>query len=156
MYGRIYYIPTGFQSVSAAQDLLEITVPADMVMVLHGVLISQSSDTDMEFLELSLKRGVNITSGSGGGTPTIHKKNSGDVSSSLTVERNNTTQAVSGSGELTTFWETAMPVLGGDQSVLPPEIRPIFSPSQNLIISLSAPADALTLSCMAIVEEIGG
>lgn len=157
MYGRIYYINTGFQTVSAAQDLLEILAPSDLVFVLHGIEISQSSDTDMEFLQIAIKRASgSYTSGSGGGTPTAIKKNFGAVACSCTLKRNNTTQASAGSGAIETIWNAAIPVLGGDQRILPPELRPIFSPSQALVVSLSAPADALTLNCTAIIEEIGG
>jgi len=157
--GRIYTIDTGFQSVSAVQDLLEVVVPADAVMLLHSVQIDQTSDVtaaDAESLIATFKRGISNTSGSGGASVTPEKLQSGDAAAGITAERNNTTQAVAGGGSLATLWTDAFDVLAGYEKTFTPELRPVFSPSQSLIISLAAPADALTLRALVTVEEIGG
>lgn len=158
--GRMFAISTGFQTVSAAQDLLEIQVPATEILVLHSITISQSSDeasSESELLQVALKRASgSYTSGSGGSSATPAKLEFGSASTGLTVERNNTSQAAAGSGALTTIHEDAMQVLSGWNYTPTPEIRPILSPSQALVVSIEAPADALTLCCIAIVEEIGG
>lgn len=147
-------------AVSVAQDLFELQVPADLVMRLHRVRITQSSDAgdaESEQLKFAIKRGIGNTSGSGGTTPTPAKHATGDVASSVTTEANNTTQAVAGGGSLTTLLaENENVHLGFDYRPTPEE-RIDFSPSENCIVSLDgAPADALTMSGYAVFEEIGG
>ena len=155
MFGRIYYVSTDFQTVSAAQDLLEIVNASTKCLILHGYTIMQSSDTDAELLQLLFKRGIGSTSGSGGGSPTIKKRQTGDSANAFTAERNNTTQAVAGGGSLDTIYTDGFNVLGGGEKFWIPEDRPVFAPSEVLIIAISAPADALTLNLTAVVEEIG-
>ena len=158
--GRKYTIDTGFQTVSAVQDLVEILNPADAVMLVPSISVDQSSDaasTEAEKLQLVMKRASGTyTSGSGGGTVTPAVLEFGDAAAGITAERNNTTQAVAGTGALATMANFVYDVLSGFEWTPIPELRPVFSPSQALVLSLTAPADALTLRCLVIVEELGG
>jgi hypothetical protein len=81
-------------AVSVVQDLFELNAPADAVVVVHGLEISQSSDTDSEQLNLLIHRGS--TSGSGGSTPTASPLEVGDAAFGGTVEANNTSQSTEG------------------------------------------------------------
>lgn len=157
--GRIYYVQTGAQTVSAAQDLLEILAASGKHVILHGLIISQSSDagdTESEQLRVDVKRATgSYTSGSGGGTATIGKQNHADAAEAFTKERNNTTQAAAGSGALTTLHSEAFNVQAGYQFIPTPEMRMNFAPAEALVVSIPAPSDALTMMATAIVEELG-
>lgn len=159
--GRMYKISTGFQTVSAAQDLLEILLGSGEVGIFHGLHLIQTSDTDpateSEILQIDIKRATgSYTSGSGGGTATVAKSDPGDSAASFSGnERNNTTQASAGSGALETIESLGWQVLGPGSFIHIPETRDIFPPSSALIISCPAPADALTMNCVAYFEELG-
>lgn len=149
-----YWATTGFQTVSAAQDLIEIVAPSDAVVLLYEIHIGQSSDgasSDSEMLQTSVIR-AHSTSGSGGGSATVTPVETGQAAAGGTYERNNTTQATGGSP--TTIFASAFNVLNGFVHVFDPPIA--VSPSQRCVITLSAPADALTLSANALIDELGG
>jgi hypothetical protein len=148
-----YWVTTGFQSVSAVQDLIEFVAPSDAVVLLYEVHISQSSDgasTDSEMLQTTVVRGLTV-SGSGGGSATVTPVETGQPAAGGTYERNNTTQATT-SG--VTVLASAFNVLNGFVHVFDPPL--VLSPSQRCVLTLSAPADALTLSANALIDELGG
>lgn len=157
--GRKYIVETGFQTVgTAAQDLLEIQVPATCVVIVHSISIDQSSDetaAEAEKLQVFLKRGIGNTGGSGGGSVTPAKNETSDSSSACTVERNNTSQATAGGGSLATMHNFVYDVLSGFEWTPIPELRPSFAPSQNIVLSIEATTDALTANAKIIIEEIG-
>jgi hypothetical protein len=149
-----YWATTGFQTVSAAQDLLEFVAPSDAVVLIHEVHIGQSSDgasADSEMLQTSIIR-AHSTSGSGGGSATLTPLETGQPAAGGTYERNNTTQATGGSP--TTLTTDAFNVLNGYSAVFDPPL--VVSPSQRCVVTLSAPADALTLHARALIDELGG
>ena len=152
--GRIYSASFEEVAVSAAQDLFEITAPADSSVIIHSVTITQSSDagdSQAEMLPILIHRGT--TSGSGGSTPTPNPYALGDAAAGTTVEANNTTQGTEG----TILHAEAFNVQIGFYYLPPPEDRIIVSPSDILHIELqSAPADALTMNGTVVFEEIGG
>lgn len=148
-------------AVSAAQDLFELVAPADASIVIHSVRIGQSSDAadaQSEMLPVSFVRGEgSVTSGSGGSTPTPAPLESGFAASGATLEANNTTKMVVGSGSLTTLYNDAFNVQVGFLYQPVPEERVIVSPGDRVTVELvSAPADSLTVSGMIVWEEIGG
>jgi len=161
--GRLIHFDTGYQTVSAAQDLLELKADTDQAFVVHSLVIMQSSDeasSEAEELKVGVKRAAgSFTSGSGGGSATVVQQNPADAAHSLaTIERNNTTQAVVGTGTLEELPGGVFNVLAGEwERTYTPELRPPFGPSQALILSLDeAPADALTLRAVATIEIIVG
>ena len=159
--GRLYSLTTGFQSVSAAQDLVELKAGTARPFLVHYICIGQSSDAgdaESELLQVTLKRAAStFTSGSGGGSLTAAKYgNTTDAADGFgTEERNNTTQAVVGTGTLTNLLQDTFHVSAGWQYLPTPVLIPLFSGGEALVISVSAPADALTMSCTVIVEEFG-
>lgn len=158
--GRKYIVETGFQTVgTAAQDLLEIAVPADSVVTIHSISIDQSSDetaAEAEKLQIFLKRGIGNTGGSGGAGVTPSKNETGDAAAGAACERNNTTQAVAGGGSLATIHSFVYDVLSGFEWTPIPELRPVYSPSEMIILSIEATTDALTGNAKIIFEELGG
>src|SRR5262245_8410245 len=119
MLGRLIVLDTGYQTVSAAQDLLEIklaSTQAGFVLRAKVMQSSEESSTEAEELQINLKRASgSFTSGSGGGTATVVKGQTGDPSHGLsTIERNNTSQAAAGSGALEVYEPGVLNVLAGE------------------------------------------
>ena len=152
--GRMYAIVFEEVAVTVVQDLFEIVAAADSVVILHSVVITQSSDAgDAQDEQLSVLFHRGSTSGSGGSAVTPSPLSLGDAAFGGTAEANNTTQGTEG----TFLHAEAFNTRAGLQYRPTPEERITISPSARLIIELqTAPADSLTMSGTAIVEEIGG
>ena len=157
--GRFYAVSFSAVAVSVAQDLFELVAPANAGarIRLHSVSVVQTSDVaaaDSEVLRVSVLRYSSAsTSGSGGSAPTPTPLENGDPAATFTAEVNNTTTATGGSS--VTLYETGFNVLAGMEWALPiaPDRRPSAVNGERLIVRLTAPADALTMSGTAIVEE---
>lgn len=157
--GRFYSVNFSAVSVAAAQDLFELVAPsnAGARVRLHAVSLIQTSDVvaaDSEVLRVSVLRySSGSTSGSGGSAPTPTPLESGDPAATFTAEVNNTTVATGGTSA--TICEDGFNVLAGWQWSLPipPDRRPAAVNGERMVVRLSAPADALTLSGTAVVEE---
>lgn len=154
MYGRMYSAVFEEVAVSALQDLFEVVAPADAVVVIHGVTISQSSDAgdaQAEMLPILMHRGT--ATGTGGTTVTASPLAVGDAAFGGTVEANNTTQSVEGTFLHSEGWNVQI----GYYWLPTPEARPIISPSGLFIVELQAnPADELTMNGSITFEAIGG
>ena len=152
MLGRLVIIDTGYQTVgTAVQDLLEVKLGTAQAGFVIGVRVMQSSEeasTEAEEVQINLKRATgSFTSGSGGGTATVVKGQSGDAAHGLaTNERNNTTQAVVGTGTLDVWEPGVFNVLAGEWEFSPtPEQMLPLGPSEAIIVSMDeAVADAMT------------
>ena len=163
MAGRLALFDTGYQSVSAVQDLLELKLAAGQTAVLHSVRVMQSSletSTSPEQVQINLKRaGGSYTAGSGGGTATAVKFGSSVAQAHglATANRNNTTQAAVGTGTFETLWPGVFSELAGEWEFTPvPEDRPEIVNQEAFILSLDeAPAAARTLRAIALIEIKG-
>lgn len=155
--GRLYTVSFTGVAVTAQQDLFEVVAPADAVVRIHRIGLSQSTevgDAMEEGLSLLLKSGQ-TTSGSGGSVPTAIPNELGDAAFGGTCEVNNTTKA--SAGTIVTHyawnWNVRMPF----EHVFTPEERPILSPSRRGTLELATtPADSITMSGYMVIEEIGG
>ena len=152
--GRIYSATFEEVAVSAAQDLFELVAPADLSVLIHGFVFSQSSDAgDSASEQLNVLVHRASASGSGGSTPTPAPMHISTTASTVTVEANNTSQGTEG----TILYAECFNVMAGLQVWFPPECRPCISPSGRVVIELqTAPADELTMSGTVFFEEIGG
>jgi hypothetical protein len=155
--GRFYSVPFSATSVSAAVDAFEVLASASKPFVLHEVTIAQSSDygdAQAEGLSVLIKKATgSYTSGSGGSTVTPAKHLTNDAAAGPTAEVCNTTQAAAGSGALTTIRAEAFNVQAGYQYLPTPEQRITFLAAEAVVVSITAPADAVTLSGTLIFEE---
>ena len=144
-------------AVTAQQDFFELVAPADAVVVVHQVHLSQSSDVGdaaEEGLSVLFKRGA-TTSGSGGSTPTPVPLEAGFAAAGSTVEANNTTKA--SAGTIVTLHAEAWNIRSPFLWLPPPELRIVLSPSQRFTVELgTTPADSLTVNGTLYFEEIGG
>jgi len=155
--GMIYAANFAGIAVTAQQDLFEVTAPADAIVLIHRVVVSQSSDVGdaaSEGLSLLFKRGQ-TSSGTGGSTPTPAPLEFGFAAAGSVVDTNNTAKA-SGGTIVTMHAENW--IIGGPFEYLPtPETRITLSPSQRFTVELgTTPADSITMSGTLIFEEIGG
>lgn len=155
--GRMYSAVFEGVAVSAAQDFFEVNAPADAVVVLHEVTITQTSDVGdaaEEMLSCVIQMGA-TTSGSGGSTPTAIPLSLGDAAFGGSVEANNTTEAVTGT--IVNKYRESWNIRAGWHYLPTPETRLTLSPSARMTITLiTVPADALTMDGTVIFEEIGG
>jgi hypothetical protein len=155
--GRFYSVPFSATAVSAAVDLFEVVAATGKPFWLHEVVVGQSSDygdAAAEGLSVLIKRGVGSTSGSGGSTVTPAKHLTNDAAAGPTAEVCNTTQHAAGGGSLTTVRAEAFNIQGGYQYLPAPEQRFLFLPAEACVVSITAPADALTLSGTLVFEEL--
>lgn len=158
MPGRMYSVPFSAVAISAAQDLFEILAATGKPFILHEVTFAQASDfgdAAAEGLSILIKKATgSYTSGSGGSTVAPAKHATNDAAAGPTAELNNTTQASAGSGALTTIRAEALNVQSGYQYLPPPEQRILFLAAEACVVSLTAPADAITGSGTAVIEEL--
>lgn len=156
--GRLYSASFSAVAVSAAVDAFEILAATGKPFILHEIILAQSSDygdAAAEGLSVLIKRATgSYSSGSGGSTATPAKHNTNDAAAGPTVETNNTTQASAGSGALTTIRSEAWNVQAGYQYLPPPEQRITYLASEACVVSITAPADAITLSGTVVFEEL--
>ena len=154
--GRLYTAQFSAVAVSAAQDLFEIVAPSDAIVKIHNIRLGQTSDvgdTAEEILLIKLNSGA-TTSGSGGGSYTPVPIELGDAAFGGTCEINNTTQAADGT--IVTHHAWPWNVRGPFEIIFEPETRPVLSPSRRCVLTIPAPADALTMMGTITFEEIGG
>jgi len=148
--GRMYSV--SFEDVAAtlAQDLFQIeavTVPA----IIHQVVVSQSSDfgdAAAENLIIKLRRATdaltNVTAEA--------LLDLGDSAALADLNVNDTTQLVTGADTFhVEAWNIALPFV----YLPPPELRPVCSVGDVIVVTMSAPADALTIHGTMYFEEIG-
>ena len=151
--GRMYTASFSSVAVTAAQDLFEVNAPATGIVVIHRVMIGQSSDAadaQAEMLPIQLNRGGG-TAGSGGTTPTAVPHNLGHAAFGGTCEANNTTAA----GTPVVIGAETFNVQAGYYYVPTPEERIIIPPSGIFNVKLTAaPDDSLTMSGSITFEEI--
>ena len=155
--GRVYSAFFNDVTVTVAQDFFELNAPADAVVELLEIHISQQleiGDAMEEMLNILVKTGA-TTSGSGGSTPTAVPRQLGDPAFGGTVEANNTTKASTGTivTHLADWWNVRIPY----DKIFTPETTIILSPSARLTVELvGAPADTMDISGHIVFKEIGG
>lgn len=155
--GRIYTAPFQGIAIAAAQDVFEILCPADTILCIHRFELSDETSETSEQSTLLIRRGTgSVTSGSGGSTVTPAPLHFGDAASGATVERNNTTAMVVGTGVLTTLYSWGFNWLNGCLFAPTPEERIWMSPDQRLAFNVSAPGASRTCSGYVVFEEVGG
>jgi hypothetical protein len=156
--GRVYSVPFSAVAVSAAQDLFEVLASTAKPFFLREIVVAQSSDYGdgaAEGLSILIKRATGAyTSGSGGSTVTPAKHATNDAAAGPTAEINNTSQAAAGSGALTTIRTDAFNVQAGYQYLPTPEDRLFFLAAEAVVVSITAPADAVTMSGTLVFEEL--
>lgn len=153
---RIYTITFAGVAVTAQQDFFELVAAAGKPFRLLSLLLSQSSevgDAAEEGLAISIKSGQ-TTSGSGGSAPTPVPLNVTDAAAGITAEVNNTTKA--SAGTIVTHYADNWNIRQPYMLVLPEKMQPEVAGGRRLTVELgTTPADSITISGTAVVEEFG-
>jgi hypothetical protein len=156
MDGRVYTVVFSAVTVSAAQDLFEISPADDKPCEIVGIELGQTSDAGDaadELLQLSVIRGF-TSSGSGGSSATPGVLRPADTAAGFSAEVNNTT--VANTGTSVTLHTTAWNVRGGYIQWFPEGARPTANQGNTtMVVRTTAPADALTMSGTLWVRELG-
>lgn len=135
---RIYTIVIPPTAITAAVDFCEIPVSASQVIRIRSACIGQTSDAgdaNSQMLRAVIRRGVGITSGSGGLTPTPRPHDTSWGAFSGTVETMNTTLATGGTGAIV-FEEPWNAQADWYYTPTPEELFE-FLPSEKAIISIA-------------------
>jgi hypothetical protein len=156
--GRLYVCSFDEVAVTAQQDLFDIAPADDKVVVIHELVLTQSTETaeaQEEWLHLRFVRGF-ATVGSGGSAGTIVALNSDDPAAGATVRTNDTTKAVVGAGTTDVVRSDAFQVRSGYYYLPTPETRIVIKqPNTRLVIQLNTtPADSVTMSGSLIWAEL--
>lgn len=152
----IYTVQFNGVAVTAAQDLIALVAHASKQCVLIGFGIGQTSDVGdaaEELLRIRIRSGQTVA-GSGGTAPTPVPTDGSGSAAGFTARVNDTTQANTGTivEHYQHVWNVRMPL----EIVLPEPMQLIFGAGRRLTIELpGAPADSLTVSGYAVVQEIG-
>lgn len=157
--GRMYSTMVAAVVVTTAQDFWEILAATAKPIRIHGWGLMQTTDlgdTAEEVLRVNEVRGVgSVTSGSGGTSPTVHPLDDNDAANGATVEANNTTRMVVGSGTLETLTERGWNIRIPLEVIYTPEMRPRVNPGDRWTLGLvAAPTDSVTVSQWIVYEEI--
>jgi hypothetical protein len=153
--GRRYTAALDALSVSAVCELFNVIAPADAVVAIHEVSITQDAGETSEQLPVRIFRTATDQSAKGSAN-TPSPLEVGDAAFGGTV-RTNVLTAETFATETTMLFCQSQNVLNGWHWLWTPETRPILSPSGKLCVKLdAAPAAALTFSGYVVVEEIGG
>ena len=149
----IYFTGT---SITAPQDLFEVTPADDRPVEIAGLFLSQESDVgdaQEEILRYNIVRG-NSTPGSGGVSVTPNKISSTDISASFTAAINNTAIANGGAPQI--LHADTFNIRTGLQIWFPPECSILVRQVETLIVVRlnSTPADALVMSGTLYLREL--
>lgn len=153
----LYSIQFSAVTVSALQDLFEVTSATAGVVYIHGYQLFQISDygdAQAEGLPLQWIRGF-TTTGSGGTTVTPATASTRDTAGSAAsvCKANNTTLATVGT--TTTYMSSGFNVQGGTEFWWPPEARPVLRNSERGVLRMpTAPIDPLTMYGTLYFEEL--
>jgi hypothetical protein len=148
--GRPFSLVMEGVSVSATQDLLEITCPSTCGLVLLSFTVTQDTDEVSQQLPLAIFR--NSAAGSGGSTLTPGVLDPGDTVTA-TCKRNVTTPGTR--SPAVALWRQSMNLLNGWLYVPVPEERIQVPPSGIIAINLvTAPSGALPFSVTANLMEL--
>ena len=143
--GRIYTSPFVGSTLSAVQDLFNISPGATRVIALLSITLGQVTATSIANQKLRIRRiGVTAVVGSGGATIPSNPYVAGDAAATATVRSGDTTQA-STAGVYYDMWADQWNLLNGFLWVPQNVNRPLLiKPSEMLVLSLdSAPASVV-------------
>jgi hypothetical protein len=151
----MYTAPLDGVSVAAVCELFFIAAPADAVVLLHEVVITQDTSETSEQLPINIFR--TATDQAAKGTSNTPAPLAAGDPAFGGVVRTNILTAETFATETTMLFRQSQNVLGGWHWLWTPETRPVISPSGRVVIKLdAAPAAALPISGYVVFEEIGG
>jgi hypothetical protein len=153
MYGRIYTVRVAPTAVSAALDFLELQPATNKPLVLHKVVITPTDSETNRQVQVSVKTiSTSFASGSGGSTPTTHRRVVSDTAAGFTAEAFNTTRAT---GTTDYHANEGMPSQGGFEYLPDISERPVCIAGHAFIVGIEETLAGDVVGGYAVVEEIG-
>ncbi len=153
MIGRMYAVGIASQAQTAAKTLIEVAAPADSVVFVERLYITQTSFDTSENLGTTVQR----ISTTGTGTATVPRPlQSGDAAFGGTVETNCTIEPTYDANGV--LYESGFNVLSGFLWT-PANDDEVFVVSPSLLIGINldvAPSASMNFSYGASLREIGG
>lgn len=146
--GRKYSVLMDAISVTTAQDLVRITGPADAVLIIHEVLVTQESTETSDQSAVQVMRASTAGTGS---AYTAKLLEGGDAAFGGTAVTNLTAPTTPGD----ILWRLGGDVRAGWHYLPTPEARIIVPPSGIAVVRIDVDITAANLSCVVIFEEIG-
>lgn len=153
--GRMYSAVMDAQAVAAVCELFYIEAPADAVVRIHEIVITQDASETSEQLPLNVFRTA-TDQGVKGTSNTPAPLSAGDAAFGGTC-RTNILTAETFATETTMLMRQSQNILNGWHLLPTPECRIDISPGAGLCIKLdSAPSASVNISGYVVFEEIGG
>ncbi len=156
---RVYTIEGGPTANTVALDLFSIIPAANKICSVHAIYIGQTTelgDAQEEQPEVLIVRGgTAATVGSGGAAPTPRPVEPGDGAAGFTARTLDTTKMTFTGG--VNMWRDTFNIRNGWQYIPLPEDRiKVHNGNGGLSCALTAaPADSVTWTVCAVIEEIG-
>ena len=145
------YTATGSLATwTAAGDIVEINAPADGIVVIHSVQVTQSTSETDDSTEIRISRFS--VSGTGGATPTANPMEVGTAAFGGTIEEGSTADA---SGTEAELYSEGISLLAGFQKIWTPDMRPIIPPSGRIVVKTITAVASVTINYVVEFEEIG-
>jgi hypothetical protein len=152
--GLLYTAVMDAIAVTAITDLFFIAAPADAIVRLHEVRVSQDAQETSEQLPLKIFRTATDNSAVGTGV-TGNPLEVGNPAHGSVVRRSITGASLA--TETTLLWKDAQNLVNGWHYLPTPETQIVLSPSGRLVVKLSvAPGASINVSATITFEEIGG
>jgi hypothetical protein len=152
-YGAaVYAVTFAAVAVAAAQDLFELVAPADKTLAVRRITIGQYTDFGDSAAEILSVRAIRgYTTGGSGGSAATPAPLSGSGTSGAAAEVNNTTVAKDGTA--VTLLADVFNIAAGFLWAPAPAEFILVPPSARLVVTVTAPADSLTMNGTLIFEE---
>jgi len=148
--GRAYTAVGQVASWTLAGDIVAIECASDAYVVLHSVLVTQSTTETDDSTEIMISRFATV--GSGGSTPTANPMDTLDNAFGGVIREADTTDA---SGAETEIYGEGVSLLAGFHKVWTPEMRPTIPPSGRLVVSTNSTVSSVTLVYTLEFVEFG-
>lgn len=153
--GRLYSAVMDAQAVAAVCELFYLAAPADAIVKIHEIVITQDGSETSEQLPLNVFRTATDQAAKGSAN-TPAPLSVGDPAFGGTV-RTNILTAETFATESTMLMRQSQNILNGWHILPTPETQIVLSPSGSLCIKLdAAPGASINVSGYVIFEEIGG
>jgi hypothetical protein len=151
----MYTVPLDALSVAVVAELWYLAAPADAIVILHEVRITQDTSETSEQLPINIFKTATDQAAKGTSKTPVPLETGNAAFGG--VCRSYIVTADTFATETTPLFRQSQNVLNGWHWLFTPETRPVLSPSERLCIKLdAAPTAALPISGCIIFEEIGG
>lgn len=145
------YVAQSEAAQTAANDLLQLAAPADAVVRIDKIEVSQNTQTSSETLGVAVRH--TVTTAGTGGAITPSRNQAGFAAAGSTVLSNSTSNAVGGTVFVRGGWNVLAPWVWHPT----PDERLYISPSGTFLVVLEdAPGASMDVTVVVAFTELGG